>query len=261
MKTHYGHSTKLPFEVTRELLTTCEDVLLASSKLPATKMGKTIRWLREVLDSFLLNIHGASLMGTSVGITIMMSIAIPLVTFGLLRSTGLISPKQAQDYTYAGLLLVIIAIAFSKPSRYALIGYSPRNVRGVMDRLPDLRSSSAETLSAMQDCLRRAEKETEARLNTIKWTAGSGLAVAIYLAQKGFDMQNGEMLSYAVLTLFYAAFIAAFIAFHARGATAVYGVAYAVVHCLQIEMEVTKTSPVRRTRWLGPRGGMRRSEL
>lgn len=261
MNTSSAHPDKQPFEVARELLVTCEDVLFGNSALPATKMGRTIRWLREILDAFHLNIHGASLMGKSVGIAILMSIVIPLITFGLLRWIGFFSQKEAQDFTFAGLLLVAIAIAFSKPSRYALIGYSQKNATSAIKRMPELRSSSEKNLAAIRDCLQRAEKETEARLNTIKWTAGSGLAVAVYLAQKGFDFQNSEMQGYAVLTLFYVAFFAVLIAFHARGATAVYGLAYAVIHCLELQAEATKKSFARRTRWQVRQGGAHNSGL
>jgi hypothetical protein len=261
MKTKDEYSAELPFEVARRLLSTCEDVLLFGAVPPPTWVGRTFHRFRDVFDALLLNVHGASLMGGSLVSIIMMAIAIPMITLGLLQSVGFLSHKDAQGYTYAGWLFLSIAIAFSKPSRYALNGYTRKNAERVIERMPGLKLAAERSLSAIQDCLHRAEKETGARINTIKWTAGTSLAVAIYLAQKGFDLQNSELLGSAFVPLLIAAFIAGFIALHTRGATAVYGLAYAVVHSLEIEGEMRKELPTKRNRWLGQRRSKRRSDV
>jgi CDP-diglyceride synthetase len=249
-------SIELPFELARRLLTTCEDVLLLSSPLPSTPFGRSILWLREVFDALLLNFHGASRMAGSAGVAIAISLAIPAFFLGLLQPLGFMSNDKARSYIYAGWMLLAVAIAFSKPSRYALTGYNQKNVARILERMPDLCSCSSKNLSAIQSCLQRAEDETKSRITTLKWTAGTCFAVAVYLAQQGFNSQNNELFGSASVPLVFSAFIAGFIAIHARGTTAVYGLAYAVVHCLDIGAAAPKTRQANRTRWLrrqGPR--------
>jgi hypothetical protein len=257
MKHSINHSLELPFEQARRLLSTCEDVLLMSSPLPPTKLGRAIRWLREVFDSLQLNFHGASRMASSAGIALAISFAIPAVLLGMIQPLGFISRDEAQSYVYAGWMLLAVAIAFSKPSRYALTGYSPKNVQAVLNRMDNFHPHSSKSMSAIQSCLQRAEDDTKSRLSTLKWTAGTFFAFAVYLAQQGFTSRNNEMLSSSFIPLVFSAFVAMFIAVHARGTSAVYGLAYAVVHCLEIGAPEQKKHLVSRTRWLSRQRGPR----
>lgn len=154
-------------------------------------------------------------------------------------------------------MLLAVAIAFSKPSRYALTGYSQKNVQAVLNRMDSSYLYSSRSLSAIQSCLLRAEDDTKSRLSTLKWTAGTGFAFAVYLAQQGFTSRNNEMLNSSFVPLVFSAFVAMFIAVHARGTSAVYGLAYAVVHCLEIGAPEQKKHLVSRTRWLSRQRGPR----
>jgi hypothetical protein len=196
-------------------------------------------------------------MSGSVGKAIVFSLAIPAIIFWVLKPMGLISPEGASPYTYAGWLLLGMAIAFSKPSRYALTGYSRKDVDRVTARMPDIRLCTKEKVSAIQGCIQRAEEETKSRLTPIKWLAGTAFAVAIYLAQKGIDLKSGEMVGYAFFPLVIAAFIAGCVAIHARGTSAVYGLAYAALHYLEIELDLPKATCAKRTRWLVRRSNAR----
>lgn len=55
-------SKELPFEVTRRLLATSEDVLLLSGPLPATPLGSVWRWARGLIEPLFLVFHGATRM-------------------------------------------------------------------------------------------------------------------------------------------------------------------------------------------------------
>lgn len=241
---------ELPFELAQRLLIACEDVLVSSPRLPDTPLWRVFRWARDVFDSLLLNFHGASRMSSSIVTTFAFSIVIPAVSLGVLRSFGFISHEQAWSYTYAGWMLLAVAIAFSKPSRYALTGYSRAHANRVIERMPDLHTCTIEALSAIQSCIQRAEDETKARLVAIKWIAGAVFAVAIYLAQKGFDLKSNELFNSALLPLTFAAIIAGCIAVHARAIAAAYGLAYASIHLLETEANFSRASKVTRTRWL-----------
>lgn len=189
-------------------------------------------------------------MSGTAGTVIVFSIAIPAVIFGVLKPIGLLPHEQALPYTYAGWILMGMAIAFSKPSRYALTGYSRKDAGRVIARMPNLHLCTKETISAVQGCIQRAEEETKSRLTTIKWLAGTSFAVAIYLAQKGVDLKSGEMVGYAFYPLTIAGFIAGCVAIHARGVSAVYGLAYATLHYSEMELSLQKAACVKRTRWL-----------
>jgi hypothetical protein len=189
-------------------------------------------------------------MSGSVGPAIAFFIVIPAFIGGVLKPLGLVSPEKYMDYVYAVWGLLAVAITFAKPSRYALTGYNRKDVSRVVERMPDLYSCMKETLPALQSCLQRAEDDTKARLTTIKWAAGTVFALAVYLGQKGFDLKDGSLISYALLPLSIAAFIACLIAVHARGAIAVYGLAYAIVHQLEVQFDLRPKKHKAHTRWL-----------
>jgi hypothetical protein len=189
-------------------------------------------------------------MSGSVGPAIAFLIIIPAFISWVLKPLGLVSPEKSMDYVYVFWGLIAMAITFAKPSRYALTGYNRKDVKRVVDRMPDLYSCIKGTLTALQSCLQRAEEDTKARLTTIKWVAGAAFALALYLGQKGFDLKDGTLISYALLPLIIAAFITGLIAIHARGTIAVYGLAYAVVHQLEVHFDARPKKHVAHTRWL-----------
>lgn len=189
-------------------------------------------------------------MSGSIGSAIAFFIIIPAFISWILKPLGLVSPEKSMDYVYALWGLLVVVITFAKPSRYALTGYMRSDVNRVVDRMPDLNACAKGALTALQGCLQRAEEDTKSRVTTIKWVAGAAFALALYLGQKGFDLKEGSLISYALLPLFFAAFIAGLVAIHARGTIAVYGLAYAVIHQLEVKFDTRPKKHVARTRWL-----------
>lgn len=187
-------------------------------------------------------------MSGSVGTAVSLSILIPLLFVLVSEPVGFLSPEKSKSYIYAFWVLLALSITFSKPSRYALTGYSRKDVNSVIERMPDLYTCSLHLLPALQNCLQRAEEDTKARLTTTKWVGGSAFALALLLGQKGLDLKDGTVLSYALFPFFTAILIAGFIAVHARGAVAVYGLAYAVVHKLEARQSTLQQSRLPRTR-------------
>jgi hypothetical protein len=161
--------------------------------------------------------HGASRMAGSFGIAMGFTVLIPLLIIGLLQPLGFISAEKTKDYIYVLWMLLALTITFSKPSRYALTGYSAKDVRRVIERMSDRPLGHRDHFPALLNCLQRAEEDTKARLTTIKWVAGSVFAFALLVGQKGFDLKDGNIMGYALLPLVIAIFMAGFIAFHARG--------------------------------------------
>lgn len=186
-------------------------------------------------------------MSGSVGTAAGLFVLIPLIAWAI-QSFGLTSPEQAKNYIYVSWMLLAIVITFSKPSRYALTGYTSKNVSRVLDRMPELHSCGREFFPSVQSCLLRAEEDTKARLTTIKWVAGSAFALALLMGQKGLDLKDGDILVYAVLPLVAALFMAGFIAVHARATVAVYGLAHAVIHKLEAQAVLRQKSEVLRAR-------------
>lgn len=240
-------SIELPFELTRRLLVTSEDVLVLKRALPSTPLWQIWNWARGVTDPLFLVFHGASRMAASIGTAVGLFVCIPVGCW-LLQFLGLISVEQAKSNTYALWLLLVVVITFSKPSRYALTGYTSKDVDRVLDRMSELHACRRELFPAVQSCLARAEEDTKARLTTIKWVAGSVFALAVLLGQKGLDLKDGNILGYALLPLLVALFIAGFIAVHARGTVAVYGLAHAVIHKLESQEVLRQQSQALRKR-------------
>lgn len=228
-------STLLPFEIARRLLATSEDVLLLSSPLSPTVFGRLWGWMRSSVEPLFLVFHGASRMAGSVRMAMGFAVLIPLLLIWLLQPLGFITTEKTQSYINALWMLLALMITFSKPSRYALTGYSAKDVSRVIGRMPEVYPCKREHFPALQQCLQRAEDDTKARLTAIKWVAGAVFALAVLVGQKGFDLKDGTMLGYALLPLGIAIFMAGFIAVHARGTVAVYGLAHAVMHQLEAQ--------------------------
>ena len=172
--------------------------------------------MRSLIDPLTLAFHGASRMAGSFGQAQGFTVLIPMVLIWLQQPLGLISTEKTHDYVYVLLTLLALMITFPKPSRYALTGYSAKNVSRVIGRIPEVYTCNLQSISALQQCLQRAEDDTKARLTAIKWVAGWVFALALLVGQKGFDLKDGTMLGYALLPLGIAIFMAGFIAVHAR---------------------------------------------
>ena len=253
-------STLLPFEIAKSLLATSEDVLLLSSPLPSTPFGRLWGWVRSSIEPLFLVFHGASRMAGSVRMAMGFAVLIPLLLIWLLQPLGFIAAEKTQGYINALWTLLALTITFSKPSRYALTGYSAKDVSRVIGRLPEVYPCNREHFPALQQCLQRAEEDTKARLTAIKWVAGSVFAFALLVGQKGFDLKDGTMLGYALLPLGIAIFMAGFIAVHARGTVAVYGLAHAVMHQLEAQQASRQHEQERRVaRRLAPSNLARRA--
>lgn len=221
-----------------------------SVPIPSTALWNVWRLIRGPIDSILLLFHGASRMSGSISAAVAFFIIIPAVIFWVLQPLGLVSHEKSIEYVYAFWVFLVLAITFFKPSQYALTGYTKKGVGCVVERMPDLYLCTKRTLTVLQSCLQRAEDDTKSRLITIKWIAGAAFALGLYLGKKGFDLKDGSLISSALLPLTIAAFIAGFIAIHARGTMAVYGLAYAIIYQLEAQFETQQKSRLTRTRWL-----------
>lgn len=240
-------SGELPFEVSRRLIATTEDVIVLSDPLPSTSFGRVWGWARGLVEPLLLVFTGASRMSNSAVTAAVLIVFIPLIAWAL-QTLSLISLEKAKTYVGAFWILLAIVITYSKPSRYALTGYKARKVSQILDRMPELHSRGTELFPAVQSCLLRAEDDTKARATTIKWVAGSAFAVALLLGQKGLELNDGNMLSYALISVAAALIIAGFIAVHTRGTVAVYGLAHAVIHKLEAQASIRQSSQALRKR-------------
>ena len=217
--------------------------------VPSTpsRFRRVLSWAREVVGPLLLVSHGASRMATSIYTAVALFVLIPAI-FWALQFLGLILPEPAKTYTFAWWLILAIVITFSNPSRYALTGYTPRDVDQVLDRMAAFNAYDRQLFPAIQSCLARAEEDTKARLTTTKWVAGSVFALALFLGEKGLDLKDGDILGYAMVSLVIALLIAGFIAMHARGTVAVYGLAHAVIHKLDAQVIFRQQNQASRTR-------------
>lgn len=227
-----------PFELAQQILQTGEDVLVFAKTIPKKGVWRTVWWVSDPFQSILLNFRGADRMIRSIVLTVFYFVLMVLLIYGVLRPLGIVNPENTATHFYNWAGLIAIAIIFSKPSRYALTGYSVKEIDLVLEHIPKITDYSKNTLQATRSHLQRAEGDTKARLTTIKWVAGIPYAVSVYMAQKGLDATDGKMISEAAVPLLIALTIGAFISLHGRATEVIYGLALSVVD--QLESQARK---------------------
>jgi hypothetical protein len=217
----------------QQILQTSEDVLVFTKTVPKDGVWRILSWLIDPLQSLLLFNHGGFRMWRSIILSVFYICLMAFVIFVILKPLGIVNPERALGHFYAWCGLLAVTILFSKPSRYALTGFSANEVDRVFVQMPILTGCSKVTFQAIKSHLQRAEGDTKARLTTIKWAAGIPYAIFIYLAQKGWDLQDGKMIGDSLMPLLAALFIGAFISLHARATEVVYGLSFSVVDQLE----------------------------
>lgn len=222
-----------PFELAQQILQTGEDVLVFAKTIPKEGIWRKLWLFSDPFQSMFLIFHGVDRMIRSIVLTIMYFILMVLFIYGVLRPLGIANSESATAHLYTWMGLLAIAIVFSKPSRYALTGYSAKEIERVLEQIPKSGDYSKNTIQATKSHLQRAEGDTKARLTTIKWVAGIPYAISIYMAQKGLDITDGKMIGDAAVPLLIALTIGAFISLHGRATEVIYGLALSALDQLE----------------------------
>jgi hypothetical protein len=231
-----------PFELAQQILQTGEDVLVFAKTIPKEGIWRKLWWISDPFQSILLIFRGLDRMIRSIVLTVFYFILMVLLIYGVLRPLGIVNPENTAIHFYNWAGIIAIAIIFSKPSRYALTGYSAKEIERVLEQIPKNGGYSKNIIQATKSHLLRAEGDTKARLTTIKWVAGIPYAISIYMAQKGLDVTDGKIISDAAVPLLIALIIGAFVSLHGRATEVIYGLALSVLDQLESQEEKQSNS-------------------
>lgn len=173
----------------------------------------------------------------SLNLTVIYILFLAFVVYGILKPLGFVNLESANGHLYTWTGLLAITIVFSKPSRYALTGFSAKEVERVFEQMPKIAEYSNHTIQAIKNHLKRAEGDTKTRVTTIKWAAGIPYAIAIFMAQKGWIVSDVKMMGEAIVPLLVAFVIGIFISMHVRATDAIYALSFSVVDQLEAHAE------------------------
>jgi hypothetical protein len=214
-----------------ELLAACEEVIAGHGRANERVGGKIWRALRRaVWTPLFLFSYGVARMYLIFLAWIAGAIAGLLIATQVSRLLSLAEKDGANALLWLlGFALPTFLVLFSTPSGHALPGHESEHVSHVLTRLGGLRTLSREAVGVFRALVVRAEELSKQRVTALKWLVGVGWAIAIYLAQKGFDAKDGNLLGAALIPAALTLVVVGVIASYARALNAVYGLCHAAL--------------------------------
>jgi hypothetical protein len=230
------------------LLVVCERTVAKSGPRPGSRHW-VARGVARVTTPLGLAMHGMVVMGATFWGWLAVLLGL-LLSQHWVAQLQLIDVKAIEGYSYALIMYFTVAIALASPSHLAKPGYSGKDLSLALSvaenhHLPTSRSR----LDFIRHHLDRGEENLRRRITSLRWAAGVLFGLAAYLAQKGIDSGNGNLLSAALLPLLGAGAISLCLSAYQRGAVSVYGLAHAVLHAYgEVVAERAKRSALGRVR-------------
>lgn len=151
------------------------------------------------------------------------------VAYGVLKPSGWISDKDFNAYFQASAALLTLCFVLSRPSAHGFPGWHASDLQYAKQRCSVLPDVCEADIDAVQYFVEHAIAGTRRRVSALWWLTGATWAIAVYLAQKGLDAKNGNMLGFALLPTICAALGAGLIAIYARSIDHVHGLARALL--------------------------------
>lgn len=236
-------STSPPLAAQR-LITACERLISGIGPRPASR-GLIARVVARFSTPIGLFMHGA----TTMGVTFYGWLAGLLLLFMLQR--GVVNLAVVDVHTIEGvsgalMIFFTIAIALASPSRLAEPGYSSKNLQVALSSVGEQLPQRDGDFAFMREHLSRGEEALKSRVTSLRWTAGVLFGLAAYLAQKGMERSDGNLLGAAMLPLLGAGAIGLCLSAYQRGVRSTYNLAHAVLHGRSSATQAPKLRKVRR---------------
>jgi hypothetical protein len=210
------------------LLVVCERLVAKTGPKPDAR-HLLARAIARVTTPLGLAMHG----GVIFGVTFYAWLA---VLIGLLLSQHwvsqlqLIDVKTIEGVSYALIAYFTAAIALASPSHLAKPGYSNVDLNLALVMARDRMPTRPSDLAFVRRHLDRGEEHLRRRITSLRWAAGVLFGLAAFLAQRGIDRTDGNLLGAALLPLLGAGAISLSLSAYQRGAASAYGLAHAVLH-------------------------------
>lgn len=238
LKLPQGAVPRLIAERAQLLITACERLISGVGPKP-TSGGLFARLVARLSTPIGLVMHGVMTMG----VTFYGWLAVLLSLFLLQRSAinlEVFDVRTIEQVSGALMIYFTIAIALTSPSHVAKPGYSSANLLAALSAVGEQLPELDEDTAFIRQHLYRGEEALKWRVTSLRWAAGVLFGLAAYIAQKGLDRGDGNLLGTAMLPLFGAAAIGLCLSAYERGVRSTYNLAHAVLHG---RLSATRTLP------------------
>lgn len=181
-----------------------------------------------------------------------------LIAYGVVRPLSWFRPSDVDGWYFAGAYLVTFCFVLGKPSVTAFPGWSASDITAAQHRLTVLADMTERDLIDVRFFIGLGEAASRRRIVALWWVVGSVWALSAWLAQKGFDKSDGNILASAIVPLVFCMFCAGLIAAYTRGVSQVYGLSYSVL--MAHEAELSRASQAKTGRLSRVRASRRRQD-
>lgn len=188
---------------------------------------------------------------TTMGVTFYGWLAGLVLLFLLQRGVvnlEVIEVRTIEGISGALMIYFTIAIALAPPSHVAKPGYSSKNLHAALSAVGEELPERDGDMAFMREHLNRGEEALKRRITSLRWSAGVLFGLAAYLAQKGLDRGDGNLLGAAMLPLLGAGAISLCLSAYERGVRSTYNLAHAILHGRSSTLQVSKLRKVRKVR-------------
>jgi hypothetical protein len=210
------------------LIVVCERIVAKTGPKPGSR-HLLARGVARVTTPLGLAGHGVVIMGATFYAWLAVLIGL-LLSQHWVAQLQLLDIKTIEGFSYALIIYFTVAIALASPSHLAKPGYSGMDLSLAMSVAEDRLPESPSDLTFVRHHLERGEENLRRRITSMRWAAGALFGLAAFLAQKGIDRSDGNLLGVALLPLLGAGAISLCLSAYQRGAATVYGLAHAVLH-------------------------------
>lgn len=159
-----------------------------------------------------------------------------MIAYGMIRPLAWFRPSDIDSWYLAGAYLVTFCFVLGRPSVTAFPGWTASDVAAVSLRFTQLTEMNDRDLSEVRFFVGVAESASRRRIVALWWIVGSVWALSAWLAQKGFETPNANMLVSALIPFLFCMFFAGLIAAYTRAVSHVYGLSYTLLMTRETEL-------------------------
>ncbi len=212
--------TLASFELTRHLIECCELAITRGDPRPIPK------WIPKLLVAWSASAELIAAGGYAAVMTFAAWCGLALagtLVYAVLRWTQWITPQDLHGFFLALLVLATICVVAGRPSKTAFPGWAAKNIASAKQRFPELVHLDTKDLEAIRYFIIIAQESSKRRTTALWWMIGSIWAVSAWMITKGFDLKQGEIISFAIFPALVCFFLAGMVAAHTRITSNVYG--------------------------------------
>lgn len=159
-----------------------------------------------------------------------------MIAYGMIRPLAWFRPSDIDSWYLACAYLVTFCFVLGRPSVTAFPGWTTSDVTAVRLRFAQLTEMTDRDLCEVRFFVGIAESASRRRIVALWWIVGSVWALSAWLAQKGFETPNANMLTSALIPFLFCMFFAGLIAAYTRAVSHVYGLSYTLLMTRETEL-------------------------